>query len=99
MYCEKWKIVSWMFHSLCLVVTVCIIVFWIYMFALDEDISLVEYKQYYRDEVDIFPSLSLCFKNPFSPKRHVKENEAYNDTSYLRFANGEYFSRELIEID
>ena len=64
---------------------------------MNEDISLVEYKRYYEKKDDVFPVLSLCFRNPFSPTK--LERAGLNDTSYFKFLNGEEMSQKIKSID
>ena len=94
---NTWKTVTFIFHCACLVATFSVIVYWIYMFSLNEDISLVEYKRYYEKKDDVFPVLSLCFRNPFSPTK--LERAGLNDTSYFKFLNGEEMSQKIKSID
>ena len=67
------------------------------MFSLNEDISLVEYKRYYEKKTDVFPALSLCFRNPFSLTK--LERAGSNRTSYFKFLNGEEMSQKSESID
>ena len=68
-----------------------------YMFSLNEDTSLVEYKRYYEEKPDVFPSLSLCFSNPFSLTK--LEQAGLNGKSYFKFLNGEDMSPKLEAIN
>ena len=74
-------------------------VYWVYMFSLNEDTSLVDYKSYYEDKEDVFPSLSLCFNNPFSDKKLGQAITGLNRTTYFQFLNGEYLSPEIMAIN
>lgn len=94
---NTWKTVTFIFHCACLVATFSVVMYWIYMFSLNEDISLVEYKRYYEKKTDVFPALSLCFRNPFSPTK--LERAGLNDTSYFKFLNGEEISQKTKAID
>ena len=94
---NTWKIVTFIFHCTCLVATFSVIIFWLYMFSLNEDTSLVEYKRYYEKKTDVFPVLSLCFSNPFSLAQ--LEQASSNRTSYFKFLNGEEISQEIKSID
>ena len=40
--------------------------FWLYKFALDEDLCSLSYKNYYDSKNDFYPSMSMCFRNPFT---------------------------------
>ena len=71
----KWKVFSNLFNLFCISVTVGLIVFWIYKFTLNEDLSIVEYQEYQKNENDDCPLLSLCFRNPFVDGKGIRMNE------------------------
>ena len=54
MICDTWRAIGFIFHGACIVATCSVIVYWMYMFELNEDTSLVEYKHYYEGKDDIF---------------------------------------------
>ena len=91
--------VTSLYHGACLVATFSVIAYWMYMFSLNEDTSLVEYKQYYKEKGDVFPALSLCFNNPFSAKKLDQASSGLNRTSYYNFLNGEDMSSKMKAID
>ena len=70
-----------------------------YMFSLNEDTSLVEYKRYYEEKCDVFPALSLCFSNPFSATKLVQAGAVLNHLSYFKFLNGEDMTPKLEAIN
>ena len=53
------------FSSICWVTAVSFTAYCLYIFSKDEDLCTVRYIKYYETEKDVFPALSLCFKNPF----------------------------------
>ena len=87
------------FHCLCWVATVTTILYWVYIFSLDGDLSNVDNRPFYERKQDIFPVLSLCFRNPFSDEKLEKTGTGVNATSYLKFLKGEHFLSEMMEID
>ena len=99
MVSDTWKIATFIFHGACLAATLSVIIYWMYMFSLNEDTSLVKYKYYYEEEQDVFPSLSLCFNNPFSDKKLGQAITGLNRTTYFQFLNGEYLSPEIMSIN
>ena len=66
------------FHLLCLVLTFTMIGFWIYKFTLNESIVALEYKNFYETSEDVYPLMSLCFKNPFKKDSENKTDEEYD---------------------
>ena len=73
------------FRILCWIITCALLGYWIYLYSLDEDISLVEYTKYYDKPDDTFPLLSLCIKNPFSPTKLKSQNQSIDAETYTKF--------------
>ena len=65
---STWKKLSLVFHGVCWIATTSVVSYWIYIFSLNEDLCVVDYKKYYQEKTDHYPVLSLCFENPFSSK-------------------------------
>ena len=66
------------FHLLCLVLTFSMIGYWIYKFTLNESIVALEYKNFYETSEDVYPLMSLCFKNPFKKDTDNNTDEEYD---------------------
>ena len=47
---------------------------WIYGYSLNEDLSKVDNIPFYESKQDVFPVLSLCFKDPFSDEKLKYKN-------------------------
>ena len=60
-----WKCFTLLFHAICVTGSLLLSAFWLYQFCLNKDISLLEYKEFYETHEDVFPTISLCFTNPF----------------------------------
>ena len=86
-----------LFHAVCWTSTVSIIFYWIYLFSLNEDSTVLDYKMYYHHESDKYPMLSLCFRNPFNKTKLERMGTNVDSASYLKFLEGEYFSTEMLQ--
>ena len=86
------------FRGSCWTVTVFLLCYWIYIFSLDEDICLVDYKEYYDTPTNTYPMLSLCLKNPFKKEKLATKKDEFNSDLYLDFLRGTYFSYEMANI-
>ena len=75
------------------------VIYWIYIYNLNEDLCTVEYKRFYEKEEDVLPSLSICLKIPFLQKELEKINPASNATTYFQFLQGNMFNPEWLKID
>ena len=92
---EAWKTV---FHIICWMSTLILLGYWLYLFSLDEDICLVDYKKYYDTPDDTFPVLSLCLKSPLTSSKLTKQNVGVDSDVYIKHLKGEYFSSDLNNI-
>ena len=86
-----------LFAFLCILAAISICVYWVYKYRLDEDLSVITYRKFYERENDVYPTVSLCFNNPFLAKRLAESG--INESVYLSFLTGEYFSEEMLEIN
>ena len=66
------------FRSCCTIIATILIIYWIHAFALNEDLCIVDYKRYYETEHDVYPSLSLCFRNFLSEIQLREKNSELN---------------------
>ena len=85
----------YLFSVLCVLAAISICVYWVYKYRLDEDLSVITYQKFYERENDVYPTVSLCFNNPFMAKRLAESG--VNESAYLSFLTGEYFSDEMFE--
>lgn len=66
------------FHLICFVLTFSMIGYWIYKFTINDSIVALEYKNFYETREDVYPLMSLCFKNPFKKDFENKTDEEYD---------------------
>ena len=85
------------FALLCTLIAVSLASYWCYQFTLNEDLSVVSYKVFHGNKDDIFPTASLCLRNPF-----LKEKLAgygTDEATYLAFLRGKSFANEMLNIN
>ena len=87
------------FRIICWIATFVLLGYWIYLYFLDDDICLVDYKKYYDIPDYNFPVLSLCIKNPFSLSTLKRQNPSVDIETFAKFLSGEYFSPELLKVN
>ena len=76
------KNLSLLFHGICWFATTAVVIYWIYVFCLNDDLCIVDYREYYEDQTDHYPVLSSCFENPFSSKNLRMVDPGINETYY-----------------
>ena len=86
-----------MYILCCAAAAIFMLVYWGREFSLDEDLTVTTYRKFYEREDDVYPTVSICLVNPFL-KRRLAEN-GVNQSLYLKFLKGEYFSEDLLKID
>jgi hypothetical protein len=94
----KGKLTS-IFHLLCSISAFSLTCWCIYKYMKDEDVSLVNYKRYHSDENSIYPSLTLCFNNPFINDKLKSYGDGVNITTYSKFLKGLYWDERMTQID
>ena len=87
------------FQFLCWSAVLIMVSYWIYIFNLNEELCLVDYKSYLDNKDDEPPVLSICLKNPISEDK-LKINAPQVDVdTYLSFVNESHFNSALLDID
>ena len=88
-----------LFKLVCWIATIILVSYWIYVYTLDEDLCIVDYKKYFEGESDEFPVLSICLKNQISEEKLRAQNPEITVQSYIDFLNGEVFDEDLAKIN
>ena len=84
------------FHVMCILGTIALIVWCIYMYALDEDMTIIHMEKFHTKPEYIYPSISLCASDIFDKTKLKKFG--VNKTIYERFLRGEYFTEDIDNI-
>ena len=90
---------STFFRFVCWIATLTLICYWISIYSLNQDLCIIDYKNYYEKPSDVFPILSICIRNPFEKSHFQGKHQDLNETSYVKFLLGEYSSPEFMEMD
>ena len=96
---NQWRLSDVLIYVACWTTTISVTFYWIYLYSLDEDVIDLEYREYYHEDSDRYPMLSLCFKSPFNNSKLESMNTKHNATSYLEFLKGTHFSKEMFKYD
>ena len=87
------------FHILCSISAFSLTCWCIYKYMKNDDVSLVNYKRYHSDKNSIYPSLTLCFNNPFINDKLQSFGDGVNITTYSKFLKGLYWDKKMNQID
>ena len=87
------------FQSACWLATAFLLCYWIYLFYLDDDICLVDYKKYYYTPDHGFPKLSFCLKDPYIKSQLRPDNSEISAETYSKFLGGKHFSPSMLKIN
>ena len=59
-------IIRFLFKGACFATALIMVFYWIFEFAItDEDLSVVDYKNFHQESSISIPEVSLCIENPF----------------------------------
>ena len=99
---ENWPLAikgyfSQFYDCICLISTLLLVGYSIFVYAKNYDISRVNYKEFHSTMKDIYPSISLCFGDTLDPE--ILKTKGLNKTSYWKFLIGEESDKNLFDIN
>ena len=87
---SKWKVFEYIFHVICFFSMTGLVGYWTFKFHLDDDLSVVAYKQYdmkgaHEGVYSPYLSQTMCFRSPFitSKETHMNSSEKLRMERYL----------------
>ena len=93
------KTSKYFINTVCISVTLVLVGFWIHRFFLNEDSSVIESRYYFDDKDDVFPVMSLCFKQTFNEEFLKSAGHNFTSLDYEKFLQGKYFNPALLQVD
>ena len=84
------------YHAICILGTIALIIWCIYMYALDEDMTIIHMEKFHTKPDYIYPSVSICASDIFVESRLTKFG--LNKTSYESFLRGDFFTEDIDNI-
>ena len=96
---SKDKLFNYVSHALCGSVTICFIVYCIYQYILDEDVSRIEFQQFNSEKDHIYPAITICFPTPLLEDKLASYGEGINTSSYSGFLRGEIWDDRMANIN
>ena len=86
------------FHAVCIIGAISCLIWCSKEFISNEDLCEVSFLKYAAGGDDIYPSISLCFKSPFS-QNEFQEFGKEMLVNYTRFLNGEFYDPSFLDLD
>ena len=77
-----------LFRAICIIGAIALIVYCIHEYALDKDVTHIEYKKFHEQSDDLYPSITLCFYNPFFRSKLADLSKNLTIDSYENFLSG-----------
>ena len=95
----NWRNFNRSFRSLCIATALSLIIYWLYVYGMNEDLCTIDYKAYHQERDDVYPTLSLCFVNDFAREKIKIKYPNLNPDSYLKFLKGNEFNPDFLNIN
>ena len=90
------KVALQIFHFICLAVTILLVVWQIFVYVQNNDVSRVGYKKFHSSASEIYPSVSLCFGDVLLQEK--LNDYGVNKSYYLNFLKGLVWDEQLLYI-
>lgn len=86
-------------YILCISAALCLSIWCIYNYSLDEDLTRIDFKRFNEQKDDIYPSISVCLCNPYISKKLKKYGNDITPSKYIKFLQGDMWQQEMLDID
>ena len=86
-------------NFVCISATITLVGMWIFIYNLDYDSSVIETKEYFGTNDDVFPVVSLCFNQFFDDTLFGLYGENITSQLYKDFLFGDYYDERMKSIN
>ena len=87
------------FKLICCLATILLVSFCIYIYGKGEDLSEISYKTFNQDTMSLYPSVAMCFLNPFKEALLKDVEGGINGNTYTSFLLGRHWNESLLNIN
>ena len=85
---SKKAVLGQLYHSICLFSAIALTIWCIHQYSLNHDVTEIAFKEFHGNSDDIYPSLTLCLKDPFLGDRLRKYDQNLTISLYKAFLRG-----------
>ena len=96
MNCSK---INKFYNLVCVISTIALQIYCLSNYLKDEDVSAVLFTKYHSSQEAIYPSLSLCIRNPFIESKFDRYENDINMTSYIKFLQGNFWDDKMLKVE
>ena len=88
-----------LYNLVCVISTIALQIYCLSNYLKDEDVSAVLFTKYHSSQEAIYPSLSLCIRNPFIESKFDRYENDINMTSYIKFLQGNFWDDKMLKVE
>ena len=94
----SWKYFKVIWIVLCIIATMSTTIWQLWSYVNGDDITVVGYKKFNEEEIDLYPSVSVCFTMALDEEKLGQYGINLNRQTYALFLGGELWSQEMLQI-
>ena len=87
------------FGAFCCFATICLTVYCVYQYILDEDVARIGFKEFNSENDHIYPAVTMCFPRPLVEQKFKKYGDGINANTYSSFLRGIHWDNRMTHIN
>ena len=87
------------FSASCVLATIGCMSYCIFQYALDEDVSKIDFVEYHLNERSIYPSMSVCINKQLTILPEELNKYGTSSSDYINFLVGNSWNDQMVKID
>ena len=98
---KTWKCVNTLWSIVCFIATISTITWQLLNFINGRDATIVQYKTYNKERIDVYPSIGMCFSMAFDKTKLQRYGNKVNPLTYTSFLAGykSELTKKMFQID
>ena len=86
------------YHAICAIATMAMVIYCVYQYHLNDDVSVVEFHEFDENLGFPYPSVSLCFHPGFLDNEFNASSRKIDMNSYWNYLAGDYWHDDLLDV-